>query len=617
MNENNNTLPIGTVLESGTNKYTIISVLGAGGFGITYKATTTIRFGNLNTIATVAIKEHFLSADCERTADRTISYSAPARERVENSRKSFIAEARRIRDFSGKHQNIVSVNETFEANNTAYYVMEFLEGESLRDYVKRSGPLTEQKALELMTPIISAVAFLHNNKTTHLDIKPANIMLTQDAEGKLRPVLIDFGLSKHFDEEGNSTSSIAALGLSRGYSPIEQQLSFSRFCPQSDVYSLGATILFCLTGTTPPPAENLGSQILEESIPGGISSKLRNVIKKAMSLLSADRFTSAASMLEVLHEDGNSHTADSVMAPDMREDTQLFDNDSTAKDDSEFEVSSDDEKTEYNQEYYGNGDNDDEWEEEAAARKKRLLTIGGIAVALLAVFIIFFYTRTRTTSDENADLQSDSIAVVDSMNVNDIPIAEPTLQPSKTLPNLTGHSMSSQQEDAKKRKVEEPKDNKRSEVKEKKQTKESNPVNAESMDAALVTSIPDNEKTQPSRREEVIAEPAVEDEPLSISQVEVKPEFPGGEVAMYQWLGNNIVYPTAAVEEGVQGRVVVEFVIDKDGSISNVRVVRPRHPALDKEALRVIKAMPNWKPARNNAQPVKVTYTLPVTFKLS
>lgn len=118
-------------------------------------------------------------------------------------------------------------------------------------------------------------------------------------------------------------------------------------------------------------------------------------------------------------------------------------------------------------------------------------------------------------------------------------------------------------------------------------------------------------------KEEVIAAPKVEEEqPVSIAMVEQKPEFPGGEAAMYKWLSENIVYPSAASEEGVQGRVVVEFVVGKDGSITNVRVLRPRHPALDKEAVRVVKAMPKWIPGRNNGQPVKVTYTLPVTFKL-
>mgnify|MGYP001143863485 FL=1 len=126
-----------------------------------------------------------------------------------------------------------------------------------------------------------------------------------------------------------------------------------------------------------------------------------------------------------------------------------------------------------------------------------------------------------------------------------------------------------------------------------------------------------NDLNKMTIKEEVIAAPKVEEEqPMNIAMVEQKPEFNGGEAAMYKWLSENIVYPSAASEQGVQGRVVVEFVVGKDGSITNVRVLRPRHPALDKEAVRVVKAMPKWIPGRNNGQPVKVTYTLPVTFKL-
>ncbi len=119
-------------------------------------------------------------------------------------------------------------------------------------------------------------------------------------------------------------------------------------------------------------------------------------------------------------------------------------------------------------------------------------------------------------------------------------------------------------------------------------------------------------------KEQIIApEPAPEPEKVyNIAMVEQKPEFPGGEAAMYKWLGDHINYPAAASEEGVSGRVVVEFVVSKTGAIENVRVLRGRHPALDKEALRVVKSMPKWQPGRNNGQPVKVTYTLPVTFRL-
>ena len=101
------------------------------------------------------------------------------------------------------------------------------------------------------------------------------------------------------------------------------------------------------------------------------------------------------------------------------------------------------------------------------------------------------------------------------------------------------------------------------------------------------------------------------------ANVQQQPEFPGGVEAMYKWIGEHLQYPAAAAEEGAQGRVTVEFVVSKTGAIENVKVVRGRHPALDKEALRVVKAMPKWNPGRNNGQPVKVTYILPVQFKLN
>ena len=119
-------------------------------------------------------------------------------------------------------------------------------------------------------------------------------------------------------------------------------------------------------------------------------------------------------------------------------------------------------------------------------------------------------------------------------------------------------------------------------------------------------------------REQVIetAPEPVEEKVYTIAMVEQKPEFPGGEAAMYKWLSDHISYPAQASEEGVQGRVVVEFDVSKTGAIENVRVVRGRHPALDKEAVRLVKSMPKWQPGRNNGQPVKVTYTLPISFKL-
>lgn len=127
-----------------------------------------------------------------------------------------------------------------------------------------------------------------------------------------------------------------------------------------------------------------------------------------------------------------------------------------------------------------------------------------------------------------------------------------------------------------------------------------------------------NDLDKQSIREQVVQEaPVVEEEKVyTMAMVEQKPSFPGGDAAMYKWLGEHINYPAQASEEGVQGRVVVMFDVDKTGQIVNVKIARGRHPALDKEAMRLVKSMPKWQPGRNNGQPVKVTYTLPVTFKL-
>ena len=102
----------------------------------------------------------------------------------------------------------------------------------------------------------------------------------------------------------------------------------------------------------------------------------------------------------------------------------------------------------------------------------------------------------------------------------------------------------------------------------------------------------------------------------TMGMVEQKPQFPDGEEAMYRWIGEHINYPAQAAEEGVQGRVIVQFNIMADGSIKNAKVVRSRHPALDEEALRLVNAMPLWIPGRNKGKAVIVSYTLPITFRL-
>lgn len=297
MQMENKVLPIGSVLKSDTTTYTIVSVLGFGGFGITYKAKVPTKLGNLNVNAEVAIKEHFPEADCMRDEDtHSVSFSVGAKERVARSKREFIAEAKCLQSLAGKHGSIINVNEVFEFNNTAYYVMEYIDGMSLKQYVANNGPLSEIEMYQLMTPIVDAVALLHENRFTHLDIKPANIMLSVSNSGFM-PVLIDFGLARHYNEDGSATSTVQSVAFSQGYAPVEQYSGITGFSPTVDVYSLGATMLYCLTGKAPRKSSEINIDLLKAMIPASVSAGTRRLILKAMSYQPFERQPSALTLM--------------------------------------------------------------------------------------------------------------------------------------------------------------------------------------------------------------------------------------------------------------------------------------------------------------------------------
>lgn len=275
-----NELPKGFELFGKSRKYTILNKLGAGGFGITYKVKAPLTVGTISVTANFCIKEFFPAKDCERLANSCMNYSNPARERVENARRDFISEARRLKKIGFSNHNIVGFDEVFEANNTAYYVMEFIDGVTLKEYVEKNGPLTEEETRTLMFPVIEAVSLLHKYKICHLDVKPGNIMLGHEEDGSLRPVLIDFGLSKHYDNSGNPTTTINTVGVSEGYSPKEQYSGITSFSPGADIYALGATLWFCLTGRQPKSSLEIREGELATELPDNISSDMRKLIEQ-------------------------------------------------------------------------------------------------------------------------------------------------------------------------------------------------------------------------------------------------------------------------------------------------------------------------------------------------
>ena len=237
-------LPPATELHNGG--YSLAKVLGQGGFGITYLGEdAALR-------RPVAIKE-FFPPGSQRQARQVQPPTAVSATDFAAARETFLAEARSLALF--QHPNIVDVYTVFSENNTVYMVMEYLEGQDLEKIISQRGPFKQAEALKIIAPACRALEVLHSKGFLHQDIKPENLILTNDG----RVVLIDFGLTKKLEGGNNSTyGTVVFSGNSRagtpGYAPLEQYGRQGRLGTYTDVYALAATAYFLLTGQTPPDA---------------------------------------------------------------------------------------------------------------------------------------------------------------------------------------------------------------------------------------------------------------------------------------------------------------------------------------------------------------------------
>ena len=306
----------GTQLKGAAYTYTIEKILGQGTFGITYLATSKVQIdgalGALETTLTVAIKEFFMhDLNGRRGNEVTCSSQGGI---YEHYRRKFAREAQNLSKL--RHPNIVRVLESFEANNTVYYAMEFCEGGSLDEMIAAQGGLSEAVALDYARQIGSALDYMHSEKILHLDLKPGNVMLRKNGS----VALIDFGLSKQYDEEGAPESSTTIGGGTPGYAPIEQAnyREGGQFAAAIDVYALGATLFKMLTGERPAEA----SVLLNEGFPAekltakGVSEQTIAVVAKAMEGLKRNRYATVAEFLKAL--DGTAATPPVAPAPEEK-----------------------------------------------------------------------------------------------------------------------------------------------------------------------------------------------------------------------------------------------------------------------------------------------------------
>ena len=273
-------LPIGTLL---ARQYKILQHIGAGGFGKTYLVEDQLGEKKV-------VKEFFISSMCTRdvtTQSVTVSV-AENKQSFQEQLAKFKEEARRI--YSLSHPNIVKVSALFDENDTAYYVMNYVEGESLAQK-SRKGKLSELQIMRYLDQLLSALEYIHSRGITHLDIKPGNIMIDRNDN----VVLIDFGASKLFNAQSVNKTMMTSMRppFTPGYAPIEQENgNVNDMGPHCDIYALGATLYYLYTGEKAPSPFDIFQKGLPP-IPQA-SPSMQKVIKGAMEFDKNKRIKSVA-----------------------------------------------------------------------------------------------------------------------------------------------------------------------------------------------------------------------------------------------------------------------------------------------------------------------------------
>lgn len=268
-------------LQSGTNlcdgKYTIEAKIGEGGFGITYKAIQ----NGLNRV--VCIKEYFPAGKCTRaTKKNTVFVQGTSEQVFEKYRQAFVREAKMLATLH--HPNIVEVLDVFDENNTSYMVMSFVKGKSLQQLVETRGKLPYPETVNYIAQITNAVGYIHDHHILHRDIKPDNIMITAD----FKAILIDFGSAREFEQD---KTQVHTSMLTHGYAPTEQYTANSRKGSYTDIYAIGATFYFVLTGQVPmESAARLTEQMPSpKDLVPEIPEEANRTILKAMQLKAENR----------------------------------------------------------------------------------------------------------------------------------------------------------------------------------------------------------------------------------------------------------------------------------------------------------------------------------------
>ena len=279
-------LPPGAQLHAG--KYLVGKVLGQGGFGITYAGL------DQSLELKVAVKEYFPTHMASRSGGTSaLSWHSSVMDR-DSGREGFVREARKMAKIH-RIPNVVEVRDVFYENDTAYIVMDFVQGETLKDRLIRTGPMEPERCVQTLRPIMESLAMAHERGLIHRDISPDNIML--DPAGTVW--LLDMGAAKDIDVQAGDRTQSSQMVVKHGFSPPEQSASAGKIGAWTDVYAMCATIYYCVTGRlTPDAVDRLMGARLE--MPAAIPQNLAAALERGLALRPEERIQDMEELMEAL-----------------------------------------------------------------------------------------------------------------------------------------------------------------------------------------------------------------------------------------------------------------------------------------------------------------------------
>ena len=550
--------------------------IGGGGFGTVYKAYD----NTLHREVAIKVSEVKTTADGKKTFSLKDEFEALSH--------------------VPKHPNIANYEEfySFEMPNGVfdYAIMQYYPNGNLSEAIHKG--LTFEQKEDIALQLLDGIDFLHDHKVVHRDLKPGNILIVRHS-GKIIPLITDFGLSKTADTGDRSTFSNSFGGGTARYSSPEQ-LQGLPLRLNADLWSYGVIVYELFTGK---PLFEAGSsaantaqadlEIYNKIINGDVSGQLDNMPEKWRKVLER---------CLVVDPEKRAKSTGELREMQIKEDETIVEQLEVPENVSEKEAEHEDETVvdSHGQKRLSNNqkgtlENSDVPKEKAQLSTKTDLSerrpwiIGGAVV--LAIVILFVILGTRKKSKYEIQL--------------------PAISQSDT--GLTTVEALTAESNQGNNKIESSESNTR----EPSDSKETNPAAANEVvdlnmtfDDELIESSPIPEDKPQSQQKQ-----AADDNEPPVMFTDEMPEYPGGAGALNAFLAREIKYPEVASKNGITGTVLVEFVVEKDGRVTNAKVKVPLFPDCDKEAVRGIMAMPKWKPGKNRGKPVRCYYQVPITFR--